>query len=173
MRSIDLNILLTGILPAVIVGYIAYYFFNRFLKNEENRREFELRREGYKEILPYRIQAIERMTLFLERINPGRLLLRVSPESEAKADYENLLVHTIEEEFEHNLAQQVYLSTEAWEAVRATKNATIALIRHHSRNTDLENADEVRKSILTELIDKPAPSMTGLEYLKNEARDFL
>jgi len=157
-------------LPSLILGGIAYYFFNSFLENEENRRNFLLRREAHKETLPRRLQAFERMTLFLERIDPGNLLVRVKPTNENKHTYEDLLIRSIEQEFEHNLTQQVYISDECWNAIRATKNATISLIRKSNMSDKVDSPDKLRENVLTELLDKSAPSKTGMAFLKKEAQ---
>ena len=83
------------LLPALLVGALAFYFFNLFTRNEEQRRRFLLQKENQKQALPIRLQAYERMALFLERIAPGNLLLRISPYNESKEDYSTLLVKTI------------------------------------------------------------------------------
>jgi hypothetical protein len=70
--------LLCYTLPAIITGIVAYYFFNLHTKNEEVRRRYLLNKDTQKDALPLRLQAFERMTLFLERINPGKLLIRIS-----------------------------------------------------------------------------------------------
>ena len=67
------------LLPALIVGALAFYFLNVYVRTEEQRRRFLLQKENQKQALPIRLQAYERMALFLERIAPGNLLLRVSP----------------------------------------------------------------------------------------------
>ncbi len=172
MNSIDLLQILLSIGPCLIVGGIAYYFFKDFVRNEENRRHYEMRRETSKEIIPYRIQALERMTLYLERIDPGSLLVRVKPNDSDKYEYETELIQIIEKEFEHNLTQQIYLSSKCWDAIRATKNATIALIRKTNMHEQITTPDQLRELVLTELLDKDAPSATGLAYIKKEAREM-
>lgn len=172
MNSSDIIQAFLSILPAVVVGYVAYYFFTSYVRNEQDKRIYQLKQETHKELLPYRIQALERMTLFLERIHPGKLMIRVSPETEDKFEYENALVASIESEFEHNLTQQIYLSAESWEAIRATKNATITLIRRVNMNDKITTANKLREAVLTELIDKPAPSITGLAYIKKETKEL-
>lgn len=161
-----------SILPTLVVGYVAYYFFTNYVKNEQDRRIYQLKKDTHRDMLEYRIQALERMTLYLERIDPGRLLVRVKPYSDDKNDYEKLLIDAIEQEFEHNLTQQIYLSAECWDAIRATKNATITLIRKINMSDQIADADKLREVILTELLDRPAPSITGLEYIKKEAREL-
>ena len=75
METAKLIELLSYTLPAIITGFVAYYFFNLHTKNEEGRRRYLLNKDTQKDALPLRLQAFERMTLFLERINPGKLLI--------------------------------------------------------------------------------------------------
>ena len=157
------------LLPALIVGGLAFYFFYVQNKGEEQRRRFLLMKESQRHTFPVRLQAFERMALFLERIAPGNLLLRVKPFSEDKNDYTELLVKTIEQEFEHNLAQQIYISEETWNVIKASKNATINNLRKTAAREDIKDVSEFRKEVLTNLLDQASPSDTGLAYLKKEA----
>ena len=116
-------------IPTIVTGLIAYFFFKTHVKNEDNRRLFSLKKEMQKKALPSRLQAYERMTLFLERITPSKLLIRVTPTSSDKDSYESLLIHSIEQEFEHNLSQQIYVTDKCWSIITTSKNTTIQLIR--------------------------------------------
>ncbi len=162
--------LLFYLLPAVVVGVIAFYFFNLHTRNEENRRRFLLHKENQKQALPLRLQAYERMALFLERIAPANLLIRVKPYQNKKEDYVKLLVRTIEQEFEHNLAQQIYVSEECWNVIKASKNATISNIRKAAAKEGIEDADQLRQDILNSMLDQQPPSETGLSYIKRELK---
>ncbi len=154
--------------PAIITAGSSYYFLTNFLKNEQNRRRFELMKEGQKTSLPLKLQAYERMTLFLERISPNKIVMRVLPIGENKEDYMHLLIKNIEQELEHNLTQQIYVSKECWNAVLTTKNATIHIIKKSVANTEIENAQQLREEILKLVIEGGSPTLTGLSFLKNE-----
>ena len=156
------------LLPALIVGLIAYYFFNMHTRNEEQRRKFLLHRENQKQSFPVRLQAYERMALFLERIAPGNLLIRTKPFNDNKNDYASLLIKTIEQEFDHNLAQQIYVSDECWNVIKASKNATITNLRKTAGREDIKDATEFRQQILTSLMEQEPPSNTGLAFIKKE-----
>ena len=172
MQDINFLQIFFNLLPALIIGLISFYFYSSYLTNENNRRIYELKRESAKSAIPQRLQALERMTLFLERINPGSLLIRVKPYNDSKHDYENLLIQQIESEFEHNLAQQIYVSDKCWGAIKATKNATISLIRQTNMSDKVDSPDKLREVILSDLVDKKAPSETGLAFLKNEVKEL-
>lgn len=164
--------LLFYLLPAVVVGVIAFYFFNLHIRNEERRRRFLLHKQSQKHALPLRLQAYERMALFLERIAPSSLLVRVKPFQNKKEDYVSLLTRTIEQEFEHNLAQQIYVSEECWNVIKASKNATISNIRKTAAKEGIEDADQLRQDILNSLLKQQPPSETGLSYIKREVKSI-
>ncbi|PQJ14955.1 DUF7935 family protein [Aureicoccus marinus] len=171
MNGADILQLFAYLLPAVVTGVIAFYFFRLHTQNEDGRRRFLLHKNSQKETLPVRLQAYERMALFLERISLTSLVVRVAPQTDKKNEYENLLVRQIESEFEHNLSQQIYLSDECWSIIKAAKNATIQSIRSAGMS-EIETADKLREAILSQAMDKTAPSTTALAYIKKEIGDL-
>ncbi len=168
MESIASMELIAYCLPALITGIVAYSFFYLHHQNEQKRRDYLLQKGLQKEALPLRLQAYERMVLYLERINPAKLLLRVTPFSEDKNAYENLLIQQIEQEFEHNLAQQIYISEASWTVLTTAKNSLIQTIRKATMSDKVENANKLREVILSDLIDKQSPSHLAISYLKTE-----
>ena len=158
--------------PALITGMIAYYFFKEHTKNEDGRRRFLLHKDLQVNSLPLRFQAYERMVLFLERISPSKLLVRVNPTGSDENAYESLIVATIEQEFEHNLSQQIYISEECWNIIVAAKNATIQLIRKAGLLEKTGTADKLREVILTEMMEKRAPSDAAISFIKDEVSDM-
>ena len=165
--------LILYLIPAIVTGGIAYLFFKKHTANEEGRRRYLIHKEAQKTALPLRLQAYERLSLYLERINPTSLLLRVSPINEDADQYQQLLIGNIEQEFEHNLSQQIYISDECWNVIKSAKNTTVQIIRATAKNPEVINADKLREVILTSLIEKSAPSDTGLAYIKNEVSEIL
>lgn len=159
-------------IPTLITGFIAYYFFKEHTKNEDGRRRFLLHKDLQVNTLPIRLQAYERMALFLERITPAKLLIRMSPTSSNKEDYESLLIVSIEQEFEHNLSQQIYISDDCWSIITAAKNATIQLIRKASLLEKTDTANKLREVILTEMMERRAPSDAALSYIKQEVSEL-
>ncbi len=171
MTGDDIFQLFAFLLPAVVTGAVAFYFFRLHTNNEEGRRRYLLHRDSQKSALPIRLQAYERMALFLERISIPNLIVRVSPKSSDKNDYENLLIRTIENEFEHNLSQQIYMSDECWNIIKAAKNATIQMIRKASMS-ESDSSDKLREDILNSTMDKQSPSATALSFVKKEIGDL-
>lgn len=157
-----------NIIPALITGLVAYYFFKQHIFNEDSRRSYLLKKDMQVNAMPLRLQAYERMALFLERITPSKLLIRVAPVSSDKEKYESLLISSIEQEFEHNLSQQIYISDDCWNIINASKNATIQLIRKASMLEKTDTANKLREVVLTEMMEKRAPSNAALAYIKEE-----
>ncbi len=168
METTKIIELLSYTLPAIITGGVAFLFFKNFTKNEENRRRFLLMKENNKTGLPLKLQAYERLTLFLERINPSKLLIRIAPVSTDKVDYANYLIAHIEQEFEHNITQQIYISNECWTVILTAKNTIIQTIRKVSISTEINNADDLRSKILENLLETQSPSDVALAFIKNE-----
>ena len=155
--------------PAIVTGLIAFYLFRAFLKNENRKKVLQLK-NNHQITLPLRLQAYERMTLFLERISPSKFISRIQPVSEDKNVYETLLVQSIEREFEHNLAQQIYISDRCWNVIVTAKNTTITMIRKAAKERQVKNAGELREKIIQKVLHKQAPSAVALAFIKEEVR---
>lgn len=160
------------LLPAIVVGIVAYYFFKGHTANEEGRRRYLVQKEAQKQILPLRLQAYERITLYLERIDPIKLMVRIKPFSDSKDDYENLLIKTIEQEYDHNLTQQIYVTPECWNLLVAAKNATIHVIRQGAMMEKSENVDKMREGIIQNFMEEVSPSQKALTYVKGEVAEL-
>lgn len=155
-------------LPSLITGAVAYFLFNSYFKDQQNARRWLLQKENQPAILPLRLQAYERLTLLMERINPSQMMVRISPLSDDKTDYQNLVIAQIDQEFEHNLSQQIYVSEECWSVLLTAKNATIQMIRLATQNEKVIDADSLRAFIVSEFLEKPTPSSAALSFIKNE-----
>lgn len=159
-------------LPSIASGFVAFYFFKEYGKSDVGLQKFKLLKEDKKLTTTLRLQAYERMTLFLERINLANVVFRVKAQNDNKQAYELSLIHTIETEFEHNLAQQIYISDECWSVISTSKNATIKLIRTCAEKTSIKSSNELRKAIIQEVVDKPSPSDTALAFVKTEVKEL-
>lgn len=172
MDSTRIIELLSYTLPTLIMALVAYSFFELYTKNESEKRKYLLQKDTKPDTLSLRLQAYERMTLFLERINPSQLLVRIAPISNTKMDYQNFIIAQIEQEFEHNITQQIYLSDECWSVIMTAKNATIQMILIATKNEKITDANQLREFILKDLFDKPSPSSAALAFIKDEVSKF-
>ena len=165
--------LIKVLLPAVLVLWAMYLTVSSFLKKELVQKELNIKAETAKTILPIRLQSYERMALFLERISPNNLLIRLSGRVDTVAAFQQLMLAEIREEFSHNLAQQVYMSDEAWLNIKNAMNEIVALINLSAKDID-PNAPslELSKRILEVVMSKNiAPSDDALKFLKQEMRN--
>jgi hypothetical protein len=160
------------LLPAIVVGIVAYYFFKGHTANEEGRRRYLIQKEAQNQVIPLRLQAYERITLFLERIDPNKLLIRVKPYSDELGKYEELLIKNIDQEFEHNLTQQIYITPECWNLINAAKNATIQVIRQSAMNEKIDTSDKLREFLLNHFMGEITPSKKALAYVKKEVKEL-
>jgi hypothetical protein len=160
----------TYTLPAIITGGVAYGLLHKFFKNEESKRKFELLRENQRLGLPIRLQAYERIVLFLERINPINLMMRVEPNSLDAQNYATLLIHTIQTEYEHNIAQQIYFTQESWEIILKAKNSIITQIRRFSIEGEVASGEELRTKLLQELTQTESASAVAISFIKEELK---
>lgn len=160
------------LLPAIVVGLVAYYFFKGHTANEEGRRRYLIQKEAQNKVLPMRLQSYERITLFLERIDPNKILIRVKPFSDEVSKYEELLIRNIEQEFEHNLTQQIYVSQECWNLVNAAKNATIHIIRQGAMHEKDGTADKMREWLLRNFMEDITPSQKALTFVRKEVSEL-
>lgn len=124
--------MLLMILPAVVVFLTAFYLFRSFLQGrarEQNAHWMaEIKKDDRKHSLPLRLQAYERLALFLERISPGAMVLRVHKSNMSSRTLHAELLATVREEFEHNVTQQIYVSDRAWQQVKMAKEETLRII---------------------------------------------
>lgn len=116
------------ILPSLFV-LIASIFILRQTANILLQREaIKERNKKYKTLLPLRLQAYERLALYLERISPENLVRRFARESSNAGTICNMIITSINEEFDHNMAQQIYVSREVWKAVKEARNFVVKLV---------------------------------------------
>jgi len=159
-------------LPAAVTGYTTYYFLNRFYRYEEKKQILLAKKDLKKHSLPIRFQAYERLAMFLERIAPARLVQLVRPESEDKNTYELALIMQIQNEFEHNLSQQIYISDKCWEMVVTSKNATMLFIKQISEDLDLKTAFDLQKALIERSSKEEVPTNIGLAYIRSEVAEL-
>lgn len=161
--------------PALLMLLLTYLILSNFVDNEEKRRMYSLRKANQKNALPVRLQAFERLSLFLERITPSSLLVRHSSTNLNVKQYQQILLKAIRDEFEYNLSQQIYLSDEAWRMVVTAKSTTVSIINNIAgKLPDNLPAIELSKRILEETMNmNQFPTRAAINFLKQEIQsDF-
>lgn len=165
-------LVLIAILPSVVVFLTAFYLLKQVMGGRTSDRIAELKKEDHKHVLPLRLQAYERLTLLLERIQPGPLVLRVHKSHMDAGDLHQELIATVREEYEHNVTQQIYVSDRAWSKVKQAREETIRLINlSYEGVNDTSSATELsRKVFETTSRLSHTPSQEALIVIKEEVR---
>lgn len=157
-------------IPAVIVFFTAWAVLRNLIKNDQDKRKQELILQNSRTVTPIKLQAYERIVLFLERISLESLLVRVSTPDMTAQQLHLALLNTIRSEFEHNLSQQIYMSQQTWEVVRNARSNMIKII-----NSEVEKLppDSTGMALSKRLLEKimeldKEPTRAAIDYVKNE-----
>jgi hypothetical protein len=167
-------IIIAVIVSAGAVFATAYFILNQFLMHEQKKRLLELKLQNQNLLTPIRLQAYERLILFLERISPNSVVLRVYQPGMTSFQLQSTLIKNVREEFEHNLSQQVYISVPAWELVRNAKEETIKLVNiAASKLNDNASGTDLSTTILEISMQSGIqPGKKAIEFLKDEIRQL-
>lgn len=159
------------ILPAAAVFFAAYLVVRRFLDNEQKQREHEIQKATIGTITPQKIQAYERLVIYLERIHPSNLVVRMNKNGHTSRQLHSDLIHAIKTEYEHNLSQQIFVSYGAWELVKNAKEELIKLVNIAATKVPQDApSNELAMMVLniTANLDKKMPSEIALDFIKKE-----
>jgi hypothetical protein len=165
-------LILVAVLPSIVVFLTAFHLIKQLVASKAQERMGEVRKEDHKQLLPLRLQAYERLTLFAERISPGALLLRVHKSHMNARSFHAELVATIREEFDHNVSQQIYVGDKAWSKVKQAKEETIRLMNlSYEQTGDSTSGTELSRRVF-ENVGKLShtPSQECLLAIKEEVR---
>ena len=157
-------------IPAILVLIAAWISLRYLIKNDQDKRRQELILQGSRTVTPIKLQAYERIVLFLERISLESLLVRISSPGMSASQLHSSLLTTIRSEFEHNLSQQIYMSPQAWEVVRNARSSMIKIINSEFEKmpenaTSLEFSKKLLESIME--LDKE-PTRAAIDFIKAE-----
>lgn len=167
--------LLMFIVPSLIVFGVSYSLISKFLDDQRNARMLDIKKEYSSQVTPVKLQAYERLTIFLDRISPDNLVMRHSRGGQTAAELRALLIHNVSEEFNHNVSQQIFVSNQAWTLIKAVKEQIIAIIDASFKRCDESTSGpELGKMILQHLMDqKEVPTQRAIEFLKREIEIIL
>jgi hypothetical protein len=132
------------IVPAAVVLYAVFLIVRSFITRELELKRLEIRSRSIETVLPARLQAYERMTLFLERTAPQNLLVRLNAPGLTSRDFHRMLLEEIRNEYNHNVSQQVYIGEDVWNLIKNAKedltiqiNEAASQVPHDSSSIDL------------------------------------
>jgi hypothetical protein len=171
----DSNLLFIAVIFALLVaGTLVFLFLKQ-------RKELKLAQQnppadGGAASRQLQLQAYERLLLLTDRISLPNLIQRVNTPGLSARDMQLLLVQSIRQEFEHNVTQQMYVSPEAWDAVRNFKDQNMLIVNQIGSflSPDATGAD-LNKHILDLLVENPKASLQNVvsEALSYEAKKLM
>jgi len=168
--------LLKYTVPAVVVLIATSLIVRRFLLSETKLKQIEMLRENQDATVRLRLQAYERLVLFIERIHPRQLIPRVYQSGMTVADLQAVLIYQIRAEFEHNLSQQIYVSRTVWNTVRQVKEQELNMINTIAQQLNPEDsARELHKRVVDYIltVDGELPTDAALQLINEEAKQVL
>jgi hypothetical protein len=169
-------LILAMLATLALAGVIFYLLVKRYFDNQQKERLLQMkideRRETLKVVTPIRLQAYERMALFLERISPDSLVLRCyQPGMDLKL-LQGVMTKNIRDEWEHNLSQQVYLDPAVWAHIREAKDEMINLVNSSAVTlTDTDDPTRLAASIFASAAQH-LPTDKALEELHKEINEL-
>ena len=134
----------------VFLALLAIYFVVRkdiiqFL----SLKKAELQKETRAHLLPLRLQAHERLILFIDRINPANMLLRLHQSGIGISELQAAVLNEVRSEYQHNITQQLYVGTSTWQVIKKLKDDTIGMLNNGAQGLGKEATGmELAKVIL-------------------------
>lgn len=160
-------------LAGLIVFFAAWFFVKEYLDQRFNFRMIELKKESVKHTLPLRLQAYERVVLFLERISPSNILLRLHVPGISAREMHSLIISDIRAEYQHNISQQLYVSATTWNVVKKIMEDTVSIVNSAAGALpEQATGAELSKSILIHLagLESENPYDVALNIVKKDVQ---
>lgn len=157
-------------IPALIIFVLVYFMLKQFFERERFMRMDEIKVNSRKQIVPLKMQAYERAVLYLERIDPNNMIMRVHrPGMSARMLHAELL-KAVREEYVHNMAQQIYISAKGWKMLKQAKEETVKII-NMAQNSMPETANGIDlSSVIFDISGKldRLPTEIAIDHLKKD-----
>ena len=154
--------------PGLLVGAMVVFLINKHLAREDKKRHAEYKLETQKHLMPLRLQAYERAVLYLERISPNSIILRTYKAGMSAKLLQADIAKAIREEYEHNMAQQIYISQNSWSMLKQAKEETLKMINLAAMNIHPDAGGNDLAQLIFEAISKleKLPTDVAINYLK-------
>ncbi len=158
------------VLPALLVFFTAQYMMKQHITNSVQLVKTEILKTNLNTFTPLKLQAYERIALFLERTSVPALIQSYAQAGQSARGFAAAATHAIKEEYSYNVSQQIYVSTQMWTLVKAIKEQHLQLLQNITANlpADATAADLSQKLIEFLQSMEVQPQDRGLEFMKNE-----
>ncbi len=162
------ELIIAIVIAVVLAGTLAYVLW---LQRKQAKAGLpHTKPEGSVATTPLKLQAYERLILLADRIALPNLISRSNQPGLSVREMQNLLVQTIRQEFEHNITQQIYVSPEAWDAIRNLKEQNLLIINQvASYLPESASGLDLNKSLIEMVMQNPKAS---LHHIVSDALSF-
>ena len=155
--------------------YVIYLFLKKQGEKELIYLQGELKKQRQEYFLPTRLEAYQRSILLMERMHPNSLVMRLhNPGIPARA-LQMEFIKSIREEYEHNVAQQLFISPQGWQMIKNSKEDIIKLINVAGEQMSATSTGLDLSSKIFEMLAQlnQLPSEVTVEFLKKEFQQLL
>lgn len=159
------------VISGVIIFMVGYLWLRGHLDKYHEMQLMDYKIAIQKNTMPLRLQAYERLILLIERINPSNAIVRLHQTGLTVHDFQSLLIAEINNEYNHNITQQLYVGDNSWNIVRSLKNDTVIMINSAAKIVPANApAIELGRKILEHLsrLEDQNPYDKGVSEIKQE-----
>jgi len=163
-------------IPSLVVLGSSYLIVRKFLISENQRKQLALFQDAQDTTLRLRLQAYERLVLFIERISPRQMIPRLYEPTMTVRDLQLAIINNIRNEFEYNLSQQIYVSRNVWETVKNVKEQELNMVNQVGKTLE---PDAPARELHTKILDivmraeEELPVDVALHTINDEVRTLL
>ncbi len=162
------------LIPSGAVLLTTVLFLRRETSKEIQTVRAEMKKERQTYFLPHRVEAYQRAILLMERIHPNSLVMRLHNPGLPARGLQTEFLKAIREEYDHNVAQQMFISPQAWQMVKNSKEETIKIINIAGNQMGAASTGMDLSAKIFELVAEigELPTEITVEYLKREVQEL-
>ncbi|NNE25478.1 MAG: hypothetical protein HKN09_01425 [Saprospiraceae bacterium] len=162
-------------IPGLIVFAACYFILRQYLNNQYNLKALEVRGKYAQDAIPLKLQAYERLLLLCERISIPNLIMRLRMNDMTVDALKNAMMISVQKEYEHNIAQQLYTSKKLWDIIKLTKNDIMAIINQHGNSMSPQADSSQLMDALFDYLSAGSnnPVDIAIKAIKEEAKIIL
>lgn len=164
--------ILKYVLPSIIVFFTAYILVGKFLQEKANREIREFKKQPQSLVNPLKLQAYERLIMLLERISPQQLITNNDITGTNVNQTKHIFIKAAQGEFNHNVSQQIYVSSQLWSLIRVVKEEVIDLINTSAEGLsgDASGVELCKVMVNRMMEEQTQPTQKAIDFLKAEVK---